>query len=557
MTTPWVKLKFKVWAIIDDVRFDDVVRFSGTWEHNSIPMASLLVAVGVNQDGKPATIHGAGAKISVRSQAEVFLQVFPSGGDGLPEPLAKLAQPTRIWLGKVAGGALNRSRDEVAYQIHLTHWLDALNNSSTVNSTVHPHSPGDFAHAALYPGVETRGADAGTRMWIPLIDDQEIPINAGSLEADFWGEVLHKWLLRVSNADLAKLDLAPGEGAGISGNAAAVEALNRMKSTSKFSIPLAMDLANADGGAVSDGVKNALTHETFNSWVHTTVWGKLIGEWSPSYFFTVIPRIEDALVVPFTGTLRKPYIAVDGAEYSVSGKEYTHSAVVNQLPQLLQAIGVWHGAQLNFNGNGQAVQGDQPAGYKKIAGWYNSDPNSPLGTRGMILIKDAPGWLQDPVSPGGYAALASGAGGDGLIGTACAPGEGTAPTKQGPTAIVKTLSNILDNFAHHWYTLEQLKGRTLEISGKLRFDIAPGSTIKIQGGGDAKIGKDDLNITTFATVLRTSILLDCEAQQAGTAFSLAHIRSESENSDDKTSVDKPPLYKQGWSGAPLADIFAS
>ena len=541
----WVKLKFVVRAVINGVEFKDVVRFGATFEGNSVPVAGLMVGVGINADGNQATIHANIDKIKTGVKAEVFLTVIPQGSDGMQEPLAKVTKETRIWLGRVAGTAVNRSRDEATVIIQLTHWLEDLNSASSLNSTVHPHSSGDFAHAAIYPGLAARGGAVGSRMWVPLIDDTEIPINDANLENDLWGKILHPWLQRVASADLAKTDLFAGE--SNEGNKTAQEALAKMYNTSaKYNTPLAMNLA---GGAVAAGVRNALTQETFQSWVHTTLWGKLIGEWAPSYFFVVVPRIEDALIVPFAGALRTPYTVVDGAQYTVTDGEYTHSASISQMTQQLRAVGVWHGALLDLNGNGLPQQ--QDVGYKSIAGWYQSSKES-----GMTLIKEAPNWLQDPVSAGSYAAASADAERTTGVGHAAAPGGGAAPEKESPATIVKNIKGILDNFAQHWYTLEQLKGRTLEISGKLRFDIAPGSTIKIQGGAGKTIKADQLNVTLFGTVLRTSFVLDCQNEQAGTSFSLAHVRTEAENASDDFSVETPPLYSQAWKGAPLADIFA-
>lgn len=544
----WAKLAFKVRAKIGGVEFKDVVRFGCTFEGSSVPSAGLVVAVGADADGNPATIHANIDKIVSGAAAEVFLTVIPQGSDNLKEPLLNLKDEVRIWLGRVAGVAINRSLDEASVLIQLTHWLEDLNGPSSLNSVVHPHSSGDFAHGAIYPGLRTKGGEAGTRTWVPLIDDKEIAITDGALETDLWKNILHPWLLRMAQADIAKVDTFPGE--STNGNVDAQAALARMTNASKFAVPLAMNLTKADGGAIAAGVRNALTSESFQSWVHTTLWGKLIGEWVPSYFFTVIPRIEDALVVPFAGSLRTPYIAVNGDEYSINDHDHTHSSSVNLMTQQLRAVGVWHAATMDLNGNGAPQTED--VGYKTIAGWYQSSRPS-----GMVLIKESPNWLQNAVSPGTYAADSADADRTNGVGHAAAPGGGAPPKKTAPGAVVKSLKNILDNFAHHWYTLEQLKGRTLEISGKLRFDIAPGSTLKIQGGAGKTVGNDQLNVIYFATVLRTSIMLDCENQQAGTAFSLAHVRTAAENASNDSSVETPPLYTKAWTGAPLADVFVA
>ena len=543
----WAKFKFKLRAVIGGVTFTDIVRFGCTFEANSVPSAGLVVAVGVNADGVLATIHSNVDKITAGASAEVFLTVIPQGSDGVKDKLLELPGEIRIWLGRVVGMAINRSLDEASAMIQLTHWLEDLNGPSSLNSNVHPHSSGDFAHSAIYPGVTTSGTDAGSRMWVPVVDDKEIKLTPDVLEEDLWKNVLHKWLTRLAKADLAKTDQFINQAQD--GDKDAQAALARMVGASRFSVPLAMALASADGKAVADGVRHALTHETFTSWVHTTLWGKLIGEWAPTYFFVVVPRIEDALVVPYAGALREPFLTLDGDGYSIRDDQYTHSNSVSLTTQQLRAVGVWHGTQSDLGGNGAPSTED--AGYKEIAGWYQSSRPS-----GLVLIKESPSWLQNAVSASSYAAASADAGRTTGVGHAAAPGAGAAPTANAPTAVVKSLKTLLDNFAHHWYSLEQLKGRTLEISGKLRFDIAPGTTVRVQGGAGKTAAVDQLNVTFFGTVVRTSIMLDCENERAGTAFSLAHVRTEAENAVDDMSVKLPPLYSRAWRGAPLADIFA-
>jgi hypothetical protein len=98
-----------------------------------------------------------------------------------------------------------------------------------------------------------------------------------------------------------------------------------------------------------------------------------------------------------------------------------------------------------------------------------------------------------------------------------------------------------------------LKGRIGEVSGKLRFDIAPGSSVRVETGRAKNIpaADDQLAQNMYATVMQVSYLVNAEAGQAGTAFTLAHVRTESENKADATSVEKPPMYKRAWRGAPM------
>ena len=102
------------------------------------------------------------------------------------------------------------------------------------------------------------------------------------------------------------------------------------------------------------------------------------------------------------------------------------------------------------------------------------------------------------------------------------------------------------------YANEILKGRIGQVSGALRFDICPGSTIKVEGVSDRFLpGDDPIGEDRYATVLRVTYYFDAENPRTGTAFNLAHIRNEKENEAEDTSVKRHPLYTRVWKGDKL------
>jgi hypothetical protein len=116
------------------------------------------------------------------------------------------------------------------------------------------------------------------------------------------------------------------------------------------------------------------------------------------------------------------------------------------------------------------------------------------------------------------------------------------PDRDQATPFANDLAALLDRYAHSLYCIEAIKGRQGTLSGPLRFDIAPGSTVRVEGASEAFIPGDQLGMPYFATVLRTTFVLDAESGQAGAAFHLAHIRNAAENFEDATSVPKHPLW---------------
>jgi hypothetical protein len=114
---------------------------------------------------------------------------------------------------------------------------------------------------------------------------------------------------------------------------------------------------------------------------------------------------------------------------------------------------------------------------------------------------------------------------------------------------------MYNGYAHAAYVGRGLLGRNGSLFGKLRFDIAPGSNIIIKGSSEVFIEGDQTAEQLYGTVVRVSFRMDASKGQAGTGFSFMHIRTEAENKDDKTSVEKHPLYETTFVGAPLIDFY--
>jgi hypothetical protein len=283
-----------------------------------------------------------------------------------------------------------------------------------------------------------------------------------------------------------------------------------------------------------------LISESGGNWVNTTLWGKIIGEWAPAYWFAVCPRIEDALGVPFAGGLQ-------GAPWAViGGDDYVSCELNASMPQVLRGVGILHSAMYVTGADLGASKAPIDAG--GLAGWY-----SPPGVeKGLILFKDCPKWLAVADFPQLRSFTAEGIG-EQPIKTALDPKGAGAPANPAQNqAAAQVFDDITALYAKHWYTLEALKGRVGELAGKLRFDIAPGSNIKVEAAGERNSNAvPPLQEDMFATVTQVSCVINAESRQAGTAFTLAHIRTGAENRAAATSTAKPPLYLEAWPGAAL------
>lgn len=514
--------------------FRHICQYSATFSRNGIPMASLSVPVGLDMaTHQLSEIHNAIGQLSISQRAHVYLTT-----EVLEEHGAKAGvgnQEIKIFEGRVSGIGYSRAADTVSVTIQLIHWVSDLNNASAASASTHPGSPYDLAYAAIFPslipGQNTPGVSA-VSSWCP--DLSSAAINEESL-SNLWDHVLHKWLQMLAAFDPYDNALLGG---GTSANADIIAAIERM--VSPDDAPLALDLQGADANIIADGVRAALLSETGGNWINTTLWGKLIGDWSANYLFSVIPRVEDVIIAPFAGGLQ-------GAPWAtIEPDDYMQADIPSQMRQALRAVGIAHAppSSTSFDLNTKT----QPIYQGGLLGAYVSK-NNPNGT---VLLKRAPGWLSDSA-----VAMQAGLSVEGVNNSPIATAmdeAGTGAPATGPTLSLAASSMQLAGsaYAHQLYVLEALKGRTGEVVGKLRFDIAPGSNILVKASSTVNVPADqEVSVDLYATVMQVTYMIDVAAQQAVTILTLDHVRTADENTDSDKSVPKPPLYTTPWRGAKL------
>ena len=520
-------------AVIGKHTFNDVVQFASNWGLNSIPMASLQVAVGRNVNGNAlAKIHHAAKDLRNQQKAEVYV-TFEVTDIEDADPGVESGE-IKVFEGTVVGTGWQRGPNGGYFTINLLYWLGELNNSSAISASLHPGCPADMTFPAVFPAF---GLNTTTPKVTPI--PSFVPDISGDVAGgfdDLWGNVFLPWLNTIASDDA--FDRAYDD-ANAKGNPDVIAALKRM-GTNADGTPLAVDLNGASAAVFADSLRLALVNEIGGNWINTTLWGKIIGEWAPAYWFSVVPRVEDALIVPFTGGLQ-------GSPWAVIGDEDYDSADMNaQLLQVLRGVSIVH--PITTSTSFDLNLGIPQASRSGALDIYQPDDIK----TGMILFKDAPKWLCNTNVAHLMSADAEGVM-DATVTTALDEINSAAAAQRKDDANdLGLLRNVASAYAHQWYVLESLKGRTGEVAGKLRFDIAPGSNVLVVAGG-AKNVPDSKNVTQniFATVVQVSYVINAETRQAGTAFSLAHIRTEAENELESTSVAKPPLYQKAWSGAKL------
>jgi hypothetical protein len=168
--------------------------------------------------------------------------------------------------------------------------------------------------------------------------------------------------------------------------------------------------------------------------------------------------------------------------------------------------------------------------------------------RGLKLFKQPPRWLEG-LDAGGLTALYSTQ--TRILTTGTPITDATLPGLVNSTIdAVEKAKSVVADFAQQLYCNEVLQQRVGELSGALRFDIAPGSIVKIMTPSrDA--AKTDEHV--IASVMAVSYVINSERATAGTSFTIAHTKTETESTNEFYSVPRPPLYGNSPTYTPFYD----
>ncbi len=255
--------------------------------------------------------------------------------------------------------------------------------------------------------------------------------------------------------------------------------------------------------------------------------------------------------------------------------EYESIDLQATLPRPLRAVGITIGHGDNAGGSTSL---NVPANYTGFGGWFDKMvPGNDLDLKppgaatlpdarykeGLIMFKEGTKWLSNFVSNHAYTPRSTGI--EGTLRTSADPDAGEDPVHPEPKNLLNSAKPVWDLYARAVYIHEVLKNRQGTISGPVRFDIAPGSTIKVEATEDKFVKHvvfEDIQSDKeceskyfkyyWCSVLRVSTTIDCQNMKAATNFYVAHFRNRDENKDVATAIGRHPLWQKcSWAGCVL------
>ncbi len=512
---------FRAWAVISG-RTLDCPSIEINWALNTVPTANITLALGREVNSlQPSLAHKLllKAKLPIkvymaarRTSASVNVEKWPSG-------------EFLLFDGDVIGVGYTRSRSGVSLSLSAVHWLARLSSGSCMSGTSHPSNASDVTFSA------TAGKSCGVGSAFEMSKEgntDAIGFVQKALAGDFWEGGLQDWFICMAEQDSFNAPtLLPK--AKVSQRPDLVPSIRKVKSGVKISLNKGdTDMTTIRNAISSDIVARAKSPQEL---MGTTFWDLLLSILS-GYQLALVPRIEDALIVPFISGLRKTYGAVSGTDFAGFGYQAGLSKP-------------WRGLGLLDAGLGGAFAVNSEAPARLPGGWYENK-NSP---NGLVVYRSLPGWLRG-VAAESYSAVATGVGG--TKGTAINPDAGKAATEEKPGKKKDKEKTLRDSLAQCMYVDEALRSRQVSISEqRFRLDLAPGSVVSVEAVGERFVRQDATAGTLYGTIAQVTCVMNAESGGAGTAYAINNIRTADENKDDSYSVANHPLWTNSFTGKGL------
>jgi hypothetical protein len=523
-----------------------VAQLTMTFALNEVPKCTCLVAVGrdARDTQTKAKIHETGPQLSQMKKAKI---TFKPEKEWDPKGTQWEGREV-IFDGYYVGLAWRKVSGKVQAVMHLIHWLIDLSHSSTLSKFSHPSNPTSLVAPAIMPSLKTgEGGGDKVNYVSSLIGDEAI---RDKVTTDLWEgikELLCAW------TDEDRFEPYCGESLGtgdVKTNVRAKDALKRIQGPGgACDLPYDPDMGgfplplNTQGvPLVPEACARAITDQSMQSWAHLTFLDVIIGVFGPQFNMALVPQIEIATMIAHTPALDQIW------KKEIKVEEYEAADLTGMISKPLAGVAVygeyesmtaWESTEV---GKGENIC---------IGGSFAEDAEQPGD--GQWLVIKSPAWLRTVTSAGLYAGSSSGLTNEEASQSSTAAIDGPKSKDETPGVILPKLGKLYNEFAHTVFVANMLRGRGANVSSKLRFDIAPGSVVKLTQKAESFLeGTDEMATDMYGHVNRVTCNINAEASRASTSFQMSHLRTPKEFTDKRTSVSEHPLFGANvYRGAPL------
>lgn len=471
--------------------------------------------------------------------------------------------PRVIFEGRINQVSVGITRRRATLNVSIRHWLGDLMSSSILYGYANYSDP--TRKKALL--AQLRDSETGLMVGFSEMDDV-FRMEDNDLEQDIWANGIKFRIAEILMAAEANSvedpdNNRPENDSNLPGNAGCDEAINRPSSKVKrawqrilgpspqlgrpYEVdgePLGVPLALVDDETrltanIIRGIARRIAADPIESYSHTDAWSKLINYYVPMFGLMVVPRVDTAIVAPANPFLRTPYsrriVASDIIQIDAS----------DSTKRPVRGVGLLH-KWVSDTGLEEALGVDSRGGMRVAC---YSPPEELEEASGKTLFVPAPAFLADiPFLAADAKPL--------LDGRTTLPGAGKPgePKSEAATEFaqdVKASEELMYEYAKMRYYGERLRGRSVRVFGRLRFDIAPGSIVEVNANLSQFRGLVNQSPQLQGLVSRVTINVDAIRKMATTSIQMQYTRTLAENELDSFTIDHHPLYRQPFYGCPL------
>jgi len=511
---------------------------------NQIPQAAVFVPLGRNaRTGDASPAYAAVDDLRAFSPATIRLLGNLGDVDAVGDVSGARRQfppgPAVLFTGYVRGAVYRRMHGQLGLFVNLSNQLISLTLSSAGSTSFIPGSPDDLFSPTLLLG-------AGNSAGIGVMQTRYVALMSQMITVDFSAAILK------CVEDIAKESLIqtheydsicgwPKSQAAYKSNTAALQALqpsgdwrgiaNLAFADRKYPLQLP-----ASGSLVGQYVGQRFA----SALASTNLWGMLSYAVISDFGMAIIPTATAAYLAPILRSAKKE-------AYAIYPDEYVDSTMTTG--SLLPLYGVALVRQQSF-GTQQISAINNTA---CVGGMYvpRKSTNEAAYPDGMWMFVRTPAWLDNwplAVIEGVDPAVT-------LTETMTLPStdalsgvKDTITTPPGNGA--KELSTMMTQFAQMRYAENLLRGREGAIVGRLRFDISPGTLLRIVGKSRDRAGsseqEDTLATDMFGFVSQVTIAINAQQSMATTSFQVTDLRTAEENARVGMSMSTHPFFSDNY-----------
>lgn len=523
-------------AVINGVSLP-TVSFRVTYSMNRIPTANVELAIGrealMKRIGAVSKAHGVLKDLAPFTPFQIFAKLTPEPA-GRAAPAGKKAgfppgKEFKIFDGFVSGPAEKKSSASSSASLIVNGFGFQAALASTTQYVK------GTAIESIGGGAELINAFLKENEPFPTLVDVILNESEDGLGADIW----ENGIKHIFETAVESLDEMTG-----TDNSSAQSVIARVNTgVSLPALPLGLDSNIADEGAellerVLARTLCDLFYDQLGKGIDQAsadLWRVLLNA-SNLFFFNLIPAVDELGVAPvFMGLGGDPHVVIDPSEYHETEHEETFGeqdySYVTQVALFAEGFqsSPW---QEEFVASG-------------MLGFAAIEPSKLPGKRGRTYLGRAPQWM---VPPGAAGTDSINPGKD--VPDAANPEGGAEPQDpQGKAEAAFVSADFGDTAAATILYDRLFAHRKMNITGRFRCDIAPGSLVRINTVGVRFTGKRD---TLFGHV--TDVVLAGGTSSNGgyamTKLFLTNVRSEAEH--EELTLPEHPLYEQAWRGGKLS-----